>query len=67
MNKFRNPNDIMTDDVALGPGQIIPPTKTATSYSQPGLPKPPAGWNRVLGTSDESIKEAPDTRPDDKD
>lgn len=64
---IRMQNDVMTDAAALGPSQMGDVISTPTTYNKPGLPKPPGGWHRVLGTSDESIAEAPDTRPDDKD
>ena len=55
---IRNPNDVMTDDVALGPSQMGQKLKSMTTYSEPGLPSPPAGWNRNLGINP---KYAPDT------
>lgn len=62
---IKNPND-PTEGIALGPSVIVTPNKTATSYNEPGLPRPPAGWGKVLGYSeaqserDESEK-SPDT------
>lgn len=32
--------------------QIAPVHKTATSYNEPGLKPPPAGWGRVLPLTD---------------
>lgn len=50
MTNIRNKNDIMTDASALGPSQNAPVLKTATSYNEPGLPKPPAGWGKKLSS-----------------
>lgn len=66
MINIRNPND-NTDASAMGPSGGMHVMKTATSYSEPGLPKPPAGWGRKLGVMDEDISEAPDTCKDDID
>lgn len=48
---IRNSNDITTDAVALGPSQMGDVVSTPTSYNKPGLPKPPGGWNRNLGST----------------
>ena len=63
MANIRLQNDIMTDDIALGPSQMAPVTKSATTYNQPGLPKPPAGWGRVIGFKDtfDSDDEGPES------
>lgn len=53
MINIRNKNDIMTDDAALGPSQMGVALKSATTYNQPGLPKPPGGWGKKLGFGDE--------------
>lgn len=66
MINIRNPND-NSDPIALGPSGGMHVIKTSTEYNEPGLPKPPAGWGKTLGVMDESIAEAPDTRPDDVD
>jgi hypothetical protein len=47
--KIRNENDLMTDAAALGPSQMGQTLKSVTSYNEPGLPAPPAGWNKKLG------------------
>jgi len=46
-----NPLD-PSDQKAMEPYQILTPCKTTTSYNEPGLPKPPAGWGRVVGFTD---------------
>lgn len=43
-----------TDAIAVGPSKMVAPTKTATSYNEPGLPTPPAGWGRNIGTDSEA-------------
>lgn len=55
-----------TDPAAMAPITLVP-MKSTTSYNEPGLPTPPAGWGRKLGVTDESIEEAPDTKSDDRD
>lgn len=62
--KIRNENDITTADEYLGPTKMGKVNKTATTYNEPGLPKPPAGWGKQLGISDSERSErlAPDTR-----
>lgn len=52
-----NPLEI-SDAKALEPYVIVPPCKTATSYSCPGLPASPAGYGKSLGTN---VKLAPDS------
>lgn len=47
--KIRNENDITTADAYLGPTQMGKVNKTATTYNEPGLPKPPGGWGKKLG------------------
>ena len=61
---IRNENDINTADAYLGPTQMGRKLKTITTYTEPGLPKPPAGWNRKLGIYDTESAElsGPDTR-----
>ena len=61
---IRNQNDILTDASALGPTQMGRKLKTITTYTEPGLPKPPAGWNRKLGIYDTESAElaGPDAR-----
>lgn len=44
----RNPNDF-TDDKAMASVTVVAPAKTATSYNEPGLPSPPAGYGKQLG------------------
>ncbi len=65
-NPRRNPND-MTSDMALGPHKTMPPTKTMEgTYNEPGLPKPPAGYGRVLSLSEEAMEDAyPDLNDND--
>ena len=58
MVNIRNQNDIMTDERALGPSRMGQKLKSATTYTEAGLPAPPAGWNRNLGLIP---KLAPDT------
>jgi len=41
-------------------GLPVHANKTATSYNQPGLPTPPAGWGRDAGIN---VSLAPDTCP----
>ena len=41
-----------SDMKAMEPYVLGTVTKTATSYNQPGLPKPPAGWGKVIGFTD---------------
>lgn len=48
---IKNPND-PTDPQALGPSGGIKTIKTPTSYNEPGLPTPPAGWGKVVGFKD---------------
>lgn len=57
MTNIRNKNDF-TDAAAMGPYKVVPPTKTASSYNEPGLPTPPEGWGKSLGFTP---REAPDT------
>lgn len=66
MINIRNPND-NSDAEALGPTGGMTVQSTPSQYSKSGLPKPPAGWGKVLGVMDEDIAEAPDTKADDKD
>lgn len=40
---IKNLND-PTDPQALGPSGGMKVIKTPTSYNEPGLPTPPAGW-----------------------
>ena len=54
---IRNKNDIMTDAAALGPSQTGRTLKSVTTYTEPGLPPPPAGWNRKLGIYDTESSE----------
>lgn len=66
---IRNPNDIMTDAVALGPSQMGDAISSFSSYNKPGLPKPPAGWGKVIGLkdtfdSDDEGPESPDQLKD---
>lgn len=42
---IKNPND-PTDPQALGPSGGMKTIKTTTSYNEPGLPTPPAGWGK---------------------
>lgn len=35
-----------TDAAARVAVKITPPLKTPTSYNEPGLPTPPAGWGK---------------------
>lgn len=60
---IRNLNDF-TDANAMGPSQMGKVNKTATTYNEPGLPKPPGGWGKKLGITDSERDErlAPDTR-----
>lgn len=44
----KNPLD-PSDPIALGKCVEVPPIKTTTSYNEPGLPTPPAGWGKTLG------------------
>lgn len=37
-----------SDDKALAECIQIPPIKTTTTYNEPGLPTPPAGWGKTL-------------------
>lgn len=61
---IKNLND-PTTPAALGPYVIVPPLKTATSYNEPGLPTPPAGWGKVLGYSEaQSEKDESESSPD---
>lgn len=46
----------MTDANALGPSQMGIVLKSATTYNEPGLPKPPAGWGRQLSLSEEAME-----------
>lgn len=50
MTNIRNPNDVMTDEVALGPSQMGRPLPSKTTYVAQGKPNPPGGWNKTLGT-----------------
>lgn len=50
-----NPLDPSTE---VMPHQVVPAFSTTTSYNRPGLPTPPAGWGKDVGTG--CIK-APDT------
>ena len=59
-----NPLD-PSDQSAMEPYVMAPVYKTATSYSQPGLPKPPGGWGKVpsmkdLVDGDDEGPESPD-------
>lgn len=56
-----------TDDAAIGPSQTIAPTKTATSYSEPGLPSPPAGWGKVIGYDEVQMERDEQERQPDTD
>lgn len=47
-----------TSGVAIGPTQAGMPLKSSTTYTESGLPTPPAGWGRKLGMDP---SEAPDT------
>lgn len=49
-----NPNDF-TDKSAMVPIKVVT-MKTATSYNEPGLPTPPAGWGRKLSLSEEAME-----------
>ena len=51
MINIKNPND-PSDAQALGPSGGMTVLKTATEYKEPGLPKPPAGWGKVVGFTD---------------
>ncbi len=56
-NRRRNPNDIMTDDKALGPmGPMVVQKTMEGTYNEPGLPKPPAGYGKVLTLSEEGME-----------
>ena len=44
-----NPLDPSTE---VMPHAVAPVYKTATSYNEPGLPTPPAGYGRVIGFTD---------------
>lgn len=56
-NRRRNPNDILTDDAALGPmGPMVVQTTMEGTYNMPGLPKPPAGYGRKLSIDEESME-----------
>lgn len=48
---YKNPLEV-SDDRALAQCIQTPPIKTTTSYNEPGLPKPPAGWGKVVGFKD---------------
>ena len=61
---IKNPND-PTDPSAMGPMGPMIVQKTSTSYNQPGLPKPPAGWGKVYGFVD--TVDADDEGPESKD
>lgn len=52
---IKNEND-PTDGEAVGPYKIVAPIKTTTSYNEPGLPKSPAGWGKVLGYSEAQME-----------
>lgn len=63
---IRNPND-PTDDAAMGPSGPIVVLQSQTEYHRPGLPKPPAGWGKVIGfidsvDGDDEGPEAPDEK-----
>lgn len=63
-----NPLD-PSDQSAMEPYKVVPPSKTATSYNEPGLPPPPAGWGKVVTMvdtvdSDDEGPESPDQRRD---
>ena len=56
-NRRRNPNDIMTDEAALGPMGPMVTIKTADgTYNEPGLPTPPAGYGKKLTLSEEGME-----------
>lgn len=37
-----------SDMSAMAPITVAPITKSATTYNQPGLPKPPSGWGKTV-------------------
>lgn len=63
---MRMRNDF-TDEAAMGPIKVVAPNKTATSYNEPGLPPPPAGWGKVLGVGEAQAEKDEDERSPDTD
>lgn len=56
-DRRRNPNDILTDDAALGPvGPAVVQKTMEGTYNMPGLPNPPAGYGRVLSLDEEAME-----------
>lgn len=55
MANIKNLND-PTDPSAMGPQGGYVQIKSQTSYNEPGLPPPPAGWGVQLGYSEAQME-----------